>query len=105
VENMNYIINQNLPRITTNTLFFIIISIVAFYILIKVMSNIIKIIASIAICWFILMSLQSTNIINVPLIKQAYTKMEKIIPSRELWTKIPSYINNASKINKANQNK
>jgi hypothetical protein len=46
------------------------------------------------------MSVQSTNIVNIPLIKQAYTELEKVIPSKELWTKASSYVKDAKLINK-----
>ena len=90
-------INKSSIHVTTNTIILIIIAIIAFYILINVMSSIIKIVACVAICWFLLMSVQSTNITNIPIVKQAYVSIEKIIPSKELWTKTSSYMNNASK--------
>ena len=101
MENVNNLIDKQLPHITTNTLILIIMAIIAFYILIKVISGIIKIIALIAICWFVLMTVQSTNIANIPIVKQAYVKIEKVIPSKELWTKASGYVKDASKIKKA----
>ena len=94
------LMDKNLPHITTNTLILIIIGIVALYILIKVVSNLLKIIAFIAVCWFLLMSVQSTNLVNIPIIKQTYSAIERIIPSKELWTKASSYIKEIDKINK-----
>ena len=43
------------------------------------------------------MSVQSTNIANIPVVKKAYVEIEKIIPSKELWTKASSYMNNVNK--------
>jgi hypothetical protein len=90
-------ISNHSIHITTNTIILIIIAIIAFFILMNVMSIIIKIIACIAICWFLLMSVQSTNIANIPVVKQAYVAIEKVIPSKELWTKASSYINDSRK--------
>lgn len=101
MENVNNLIEQQLPHITTNTIILIIMAIIAFYILMKVLSSVIKIVALIAICWFVLMSVQSTNIVNIPLVKQAYSTIEKIIPSKELWTKASGYVEDASKIKEA----
>lgn len=99
--NVNNLINESLPHITTNTLILIIIAIIALYILTKVISSVIKIIALVAVCWFVLMTVQSTNIVNIPVVKQAYVSIEKIIPSKELWTKASSLANEANKIKKA----
>ena len=44
-----------------------------------------------------MMSIQSTNLINIPIIREAYTTVEKIIPSKELWTEA---LDKADKINK-----
>lgn len=93
MENINAIISKNPIHITTNTIILIFIAIIAFYILIKVMSSIVKIVAFIAICWFLLMSVQSTNIANIPIVKQSYVEIEKVIPSKELWKKATEYIN------------
>ncbi|MBM7872105.1 uncharacterized protein HemY [Clostridium pascui] len=101
MENVNKLIDKQLPHITTNTVVLVIMAIIAFYILIKVISGVIKIIALIAVCWFVLMTVQSTNIVNIPIVKQAYVKIEKIIPSKELWTKASDYIEDAGKIKKA----
>lgn len=101
MNNVSDLITKQLPHITTNTLVLIIIAIIAFYILIKVLSKIVKIIALIAVCWFVLMTVQSTNTINIPLVKQAYVSIEKIIPSKELWTKASGYVEDAGKIKKA----
>jgi hypothetical protein len=104
MQNINNLVNQNLPHITTNTIILIVISIIAIRLLIKVISGITKTIAFIAVCWFILMAVQSTNIANIPLVKQAYTKIEKTIPSKELWSKASSYVKDASKIIHNKQN-
>lgn len=101
MENVNNLINQKLPHVTTNTIIFIIIAIIAIYILIKVMSKIVKLIALVAICWFVLMSVQSTNLANIPLVKQAYSAIEQVIPSKEIWTKASGYVKDAGKVNKA----
>lgn len=93
MENINAMISKSSIHVTTNTIILIIIAIIAFYILLKVMSSVIKIIACIAICWFLLMSVQSTNIANIPIVKQAYVEIEKVIPSKELWKKATNYIN------------
>jgi len=97
LKNISTMINKSSIHITTNTIVLIIIAIIAFYILINVMSSVIKIVACLAICWFLLMSVQSTNIANIPIVKQAYVAIEKVIPSKELWTKASSYANDASK--------
>jgi hypothetical protein len=97
LENISAMINANPIHITTNTIILIIIAIIAFYIFINVISSVIKIIACIAIIWFILMSVQSTNIANIPVVKQAYVEIEKIIPSKELWKKASNIIENQIK--------
>lgn len=101
MQEINNAINQNVPHVSTNTILFIIIAIIALYVLIKVVSTIIKVVAIIAVCWFILMSVQSTNLANIPLVKQAYTSIEKVIPSKDIWTKASSYVKNVDKVNKA----
>ncbi|MFL0247278.1 hypothetical protein [Candidatus Clostridium stratigraminis] len=101
MPDVNNLINQQLPHITTNTIILIIVAIIAIYVLIKVISSVIKIIAFLAVCWLILMSVQSTNLVNIPLVKQSYTAIERIIPSKELWTKATSYVKDADKIKKA----
>lgn len=98
MENVSNLINKNIPHVTTNTILFIIVAIIAFYILIKVVSKVIKIIAVLIICWFLLMSVQSTNLANIPIVKQAYNTVNKFIPSKELWTKASSYVNKADKM-------
>jgi hypothetical protein len=97
MEKINDLINQSPVHITTNTLVLLIIAIVAIYILLKAIGNLIRIVAMIGICWFVLMSLQSTNLVNIPVIKETYTTIEKMIPSKELWTEA---VNKADKINK-----
>jgi hypothetical protein len=101
MENVSNLIAQQLPHVTTNTLILIIIAIIAFYVLVKVLSKIVKIIALITVCWFVLMTVQSTNTINIPLVKQAYISIEKILPSKELWSKASGYVEDAGKIKKA----
>ena len=93
MEQINSIISKSPIHITTNTIILIIGAIIALYILMKVMSSIIKVIAFLAVCWFLLMSVQSTNIANIPIVKEAYVVIEKIIPSKELWIKATEYIN------------
>ena len=98
MQKVNDIISKNPIHLTTNTILLIVISIVAFYILIKAIGGMIKIIALVVVCWFVLMSLQSTNLVNIPLIKQTYNAIERIIPSKALWTEA---LNDANKIKKA----
>jgi hypothetical protein len=64
----------------------------------KAIEGIVKIIAIVGVCYFVLMSVQSTNLVNIPVIKETYTAIEKVIPSKELWTET---IDKAEKINKA----
>ncbi|MFW2487313.1 hypothetical protein [Clostridium chromiireducens] len=97
MEKINNLINQGQLHITTNTLVLLVIAIVAIYILLKAIGNLIKIVAMIGVCWFVLMSLQSTNLVNIPVIKETYTTIEKMIPSKELWTEA---LDKADKINK-----
>lgn len=97
MEQINNLMSKNPVHITTNTIVLIIVAIVAFYILIKAIAGLIRIAALIGVCWFVLMSLQSTNLVNIPVIKDTYTTIEKIIPSKELWTEA---IDKADKINK-----
>ena len=97
MENINEIIDKAPLHLTTNTILLIVIAIIAFYILIKAIGNMIKIIAMLGICYFVLMSLQSTNLIDIPVIKETYTVIEKMIPSKEVWTEA---LDKADKINK-----
>lgn len=97
MEEINSLISKNPLHLTTNTIILIAVAIIALYILIKAIGNMIKIAAMIAVCYFVLMSLQSTNIVNIPIVKQTYTAIEKVIPSKELWTEA---INKVDKINK-----
>ena len=39
------------------------------------------------------MSVQSTNIADIPIVNKAYTEIEKVIPSKELWKQATEYIN------------
>jgi len=98
MEKVNELISKSPIQITTNTILLIVVAIVALYVLIKVASSIVKIIAVVAICWFVLMGLQSTNLVNLPIIKDTYTAIEELIPSKELWTEV---VSNADKINNA----
>ncbi len=98
MEYINDLISKSPIHLTTNTIILIVVTIIAFYILIKALGGIIKIVALLAVCYFVLMSLQSTNLVNIPIIKDSYTAIEKIIPSKELWTET---LDNAGKINKA----
>ena len=97
MEKINDLISKSPIHLTTNTMLLIVVAIVAFYILIKAIGGMIKIIAMIGVCYFVLMSLQSTNLVNIPLIKETYTAIESLIPSKELWTET---IKNVDKINK-----
>ena len=98
MKNVNDVINNNPIHLTTNTIILILVAIVALYVLIKAIGGLIKIISLVVFCWFVLMSLQSTNIVNIPIIKQTYTAIERIIPSKAIWTEA---LSNADKINKA----
>jgi hypothetical protein len=93
MDNINNLISQNPIHITTNTVILVFLALVALYILVNVISSIIKIVAVLAICWFILMSVQSTNIADIPIVNKAYTEIERIIPSKELWKQATEYIN------------
>ena len=97
MKNISTVISNSPIQVTTNTIILIIIAIIAFYILLNVVSSVVKIAACIAIFWFLLMSVQSTNIANIPIVKKAYVEIEKIIPSKELWTKASSYMNDTNK--------
>ncbi|AGX42480.1 hypothetical protein [Clostridium saccharobutylicum] len=97
MEKVNDLISKNPIHLTTNTIILIVVAIVAFYIVMKAIEGIVKIIAILGVCYFALMSIQSTNLINVPVIKETYATIEKIIPSKELWT---DALNKADKINK-----
>ncbi|OOM81482.1 hypothetical protein CLPUN_10450 [Clostridium puniceum] len=97
MEEINSLISKNPLQLTTNTILLMAVAIIALYILIKAIGNMIKIAAMIGVCYFVLMSLQSTNIVNIPIIKQTYTVIEKVIPSKELWTEA---LDKVDKINK-----
>jgi hypothetical protein len=101
MQNINNLINQNMPHITTNTVILIVFAIIAFYILLKVASSLIKIAACVAVCWFLLMSVQSTSIANIPVVEQAYITMDRVIPTAELWREASSYVNYTKRISKA----
>jgi hypothetical protein len=93
MDTINEIISKNPIHITTNTIIMVVLVVVALYILVNVISSIIKVIAVIAIVWFLLMTVQSTNIADIPVVRQAYTEIEKIIPSKELWRQATEYLN------------
>ena len=101
---MTNIINSTIQKspihLTTNTLVMIAIAIAGFYIILKVITGFIRMIITVVVVIFILMAIQSTNIINIPVINQAYTTIEKYIPSKDLWTKASDYIDKAKKSNK-----
>lgn len=97
MDKINDLISKSPIHLTTNTIILILVAIVAFYIVIKAIGNMIKIVAMVGVCYFVLMSLQSTNLVNIPVIKETYTAIEKMIPSKEVWTET---IDKADKINK-----
>lgn len=97
MEKINDILDKAPVQLSTNTIAFAAIAIIAIYIVIKAISSLIKTAAIIGVCYFVLMSLQSTNLINIPVVKETYTSIEKIIPSKELWTEA---LDKADKINK-----
>lgn len=97
MEKVNNLMSEAPLHLTTNTIILAAITIFAFYILLKAISSMIKIVAVIGIFYFVLMSLQSTNLVNIPAVKETYTTIEKIIPSKELWT---DALDKADKINK-----
>jgi len=97
MEKINDLISKSPIHLTTNTILLTIVAIVAFYIVIKAIEGIVKIIAIVGVCYFVLMSIQSTNLVNIPIIKETYTAIEKIIPSKELWTET---LDKVDKINK-----
>jgi hypothetical protein len=97
MEKINDIIGKSPIHLSTNTLILIAVAIFAFYFVIKAIEGLVKIIAIIGVFYFVLMSVQSTNLVNIPVIKQTYTAIEKIIPSKELWTET---IDKADKVNK-----
>ena len=97
MEKINDIIGKSPIHLSTNTLILIAVAIFAFYFVIKAIEGLVKIIAIIGVFYFVLMSVQSTNLVNIPVIKQTYTEIEKIIPSKELWTET---IDKADKVNK-----
>ena len=98
MENINDLITKSSIHLTTKTIILIAVAIFAFYFVMKAIEGIVKIIAIVGVCYFVLMSVQSTNLVNIPVIKETYTAIEKVIPSKELWTET---IDKAEKINKA----
>ncbi len=99
MQNVNNLISKSPVHFTSNTIILILLAIVAFYVVTKVIGAVFKIVMIVVACWFVLMCFQSTNIINIPVIKQTYTKIEQMIPSKVLWTK--DAIDGANKIKKA----
>ena len=97
MEKINDLINKSPIHLTTNTIILIAVAIFAFYFVMKAIAGIVKIIAIVGVCYFVLMSIQSTNLVNIPVIKETYTAIEKVIPSKELWTET---LNKVDKINK-----
>lgn len=97
MEQINSLVSQNPLHLTTNTIILVAVAVIAIYVLIKAIGNLIKIAAALAVCYFVLMSLQSTNIVSIPVIKQTYAAVEKVLPSKELWTEA---VNKVEKINK-----
>lgn len=97
MEKINEILDKAPVHLTTNTIALASVAIIAIYIVIKAISGIIKTVAIIGVCYFVLMSLQSTNLVNIPGVKETYTAVEKLIPSKELWTQA---LDKADKINK-----
>ena len=98
MDKINDLISKSPIHLTTNTIILIAVAIFAFYFVMKAIEGLVKIIAIIGVCYFVLMSVQSTNLVNIPVVKETYTAIEKIIPSKELWTET---IDKADKINKA----
>lgn len=98
MEEINSFVSQNPLHLTTNTIILIAVAVIAIYILIKAIGNLIKIAAMLAVCYFVLMSLQSTNLVNIPVIKQTYTAIEKAIPSKELWTETVKKVDKINKV-------
>lgn len=86
MKNINRLIPRNLPHITTNTLIYIAIVIIALYLVPRIIVGAIKLILIVFACWFVLMAFQSTNIINIPVVRQFSTSVEKVIPYKTLWT-------------------
>lgn len=97
MEKINEILDKAPVHLTTNTIVLASVAIIAIYIVIKAISGIIKTAAIIGVCYFVLMSLQSTNLVNIPGVKETYTVVEKLIPSKEIWTQA---LDKADKINK-----
>lgn len=99
MENVNNLISKSPIHLTSNTIILIILAIVAFYVVSKVIGIIFKLVMIAVACWFVLMCFQSTNIVNIPVINQTYTKIEQMIPAKVLWTK--AALDGADKIKKA----
>jgi hypothetical protein len=97
MQEINNIISKNPIQLTTNTIILIALAIFAFYCVMTAIKGTVKIVAIIGACYFMLMSIQSTNLVNIPIIKETYTDIGKIIPSKELWSET---IDKADKINK-----
>ncbi|WP_026883763.1 hypothetical protein [Clostridium akagii] len=102
MQSVNNLISKSPVHLTSNTIILIILAIIAFYVVSKVIGVIFKVVMIVVACWFVLMCFQSTNIVNIPVIKQTYTKIEQMIPSKVLWTK--AALDGADKIKNAVSN-
>ena len=98
MEKINDLISKSPIHLTTNTIILIAVAIVAFYFVLKAIEGIVKIIAIIGVCYFVLMSVQSTNLVNIPVVKETYNAIEKIIPSKELWTETLDKVDKVNKV-------
>jgi len=96
MDNTNDLISKSPVHLTSNTIILIAVALITFYILLKAIGKMVKIIALVFFCWFALMTFQSTNIVDIPLVKQTYTELDKRIPSKALWTEA---VKSADKIN------
>lgn len=98
MDKINDLISKSPIHLTTNTIILIAVAIVAFYFVLKAIEGIVKIIAIIGVCYFVLMSVQSTNLVNIPVVKETYNAIEKIIPSKELWTETLDKVDKVNKV-------
>ena len=93
MKDISNLIPRNFPHIPTNTLIYIAVVIIAIYFIPRIIVGSIKLILIIFAYWFVLMAFQSTNIVNIPVVKQFSTAVEKVIPYKTLWTDATKYIN------------
>lgn len=98
MDKINDLISKSPIHLTTNTIILIAVAIFAFYFVLKAIEGIVKIIAIIGVCYFVLMSVQSTNLVNIPVVKETYNTIEKIIPSKELWTETLDKVDKVNKV-------